>query len=494
MKNRSTKVAQSRTKPTGHNMPTVTLADVEVWLAGQSKDHLLELLLEQVKTDERLRERLLLKAARTAAKGLDLDHYRKAIYNAVVPDDYVSYREMWDYTSGINEVVASVKGLLNEGYAAEVIELAEYALKEVEEAMQSVDDSNGQMGGILHELQVLHHAACQRAQPEPEELAETLFAWEMESPWETFLGAAQTYADVLGKKGLARYRELAESAWARVPALGPGEKEDYSKPRFRVTRMMETLAAGDVEALVAVKSRNLSLAYYFLQIAEVYRAAKKYDEALAWAERGVQAFPKNTDERLRDWLANEYQRRQRHDDALALIWAEFTEAHFYMSSYQKLKHYADGCEAWPSWRERALALVRERVSKPAPRPATARWQWQAPADNAELVRIFLWEKDAEAAWHEAQAGGCTNELWLELAAAREQEHPEDALPIYQRQIEPLAQQKNNQSYEDAAKFVAKVRDLSRRLGREAEFGDYLAGLRKAHKPKRNFMALLDRMK
>ena len=222
MKTRLPKVQKPQTKAAAKAAPpTVTPADVEAYLARQSKTHLLELLMEQVKADERLRERLLLKAARTAAKGLDLAVYRQAIFNAVAPDDYVSYREMWDYTSGIDEVVASVADLLAEGYAAEVIELAEYALKEVEEAMHAVDDSAGQMGGIMHRLKELHHAACKRAKPEPEALAEKLFAWETESDWETFLGAAQEYASVLGKKGLARYRVLAEAAWARVPALAP---------------------------------------------------------------------------------------------------------------------------------------------------------------------------------------------------------------------------------------------------------------------------------
>ncbi len=110
------------------------------------------------------------------------------------------------------------------------------------------------------------------------------------------------------------------------------------------------------------------------------------------------------------------------------------------------------------------------------------------------MRIFLWEGDAEAAWQEAQEGDCSEDLWVQLAALREKDHPEEALEIYQRQIEPLVNQKNNQAYEQAAKYVGKARELMKRLKREAEFNTYLEGLRKAHKPKRNFMALLDKMK
>lgn len=60
-----------------------------------------------------------------------------------------------------------------------------------------------------------------------------------------------------------------------------------------------------------------------------------------------------------------------------------------------------------------------------------------PVDHSELVRIFLWEGNVEAAWREAKEGGCSNELWLELATGREENHPEDSLSIYEARIEPL---------------------------------------------------------
>jgi uncharacterized Zn finger protein len=110
------------------------------------------------------------------------------------------------------------------------------------------------------------------------------------------------------------------------------------------------------------------------------------------------------------------------------------------------------------------------------------------------VRIFLWEKDEEAAWQEAKTGGCSNDLWLQLATKREKAHPEDALPIYQSQIEPALAGKNNQAYRAAVGLLRKVRGLMVRLGREAEFARNLEAIRAAHKPKRNFTKLLDHAK
>ena len=37
-------------------------------------------------------------------------------------------------------------------------------------------------------------------------------------------------------------------------------------------------------------------------------------------------------------------------------------------------------------------------------------------DHSELVKIFLWEKNIDAAWEAAQERDCRAELWLALAA------------------------------------------------------------------------------
>ena len=115
-------------------------------------------------------------------------------------------------------------------------------------------------------------------------------------------------------------------------------------------------------------------------------------------------------------------------------------------------------------------------------------------DHTVLVEVFLWEKDIDAAWNTAQEGGCSTELWLKLAKERAKEHPEDAVPIYQKQIEPTLAQKNNAAYAQALDYLRIIRDLMSRLGKQMEFATYLAALRTAHKPKRNFMKLLERFK
>ena len=60
---------------------------------------------------------------------------------------------------------------------------------------------------------------------------------------------------------------------------------------------------------------------------------------------------------------------------------------------------------------------------------------QADDNPSVLVEIFLYEGNADEAWREAGVGGCSDSLWLRLAAAREKDHPEDAAPLYLKQAE-----------------------------------------------------------
>ncbi len=486
----------------GSHDPAVTMDDVRAHLARQPKESLVELLVAQAMGDDRLRRRLCLEVVRTQATPTgagavagapSVASLRMWIDEAAQIDDFLDYDEVVDYAAGIDDVVDSLEALLEDGHAGPVLELVGHAIEVVEAARSYVDDSSGYVGGVLERLAELHLAACEQADLDPVELAEQLFARELNGESETFYGALDTYAEVLGPQGLAAYRKVAEAEWDRVPARDRGASYAFDHRRIRVTRMMETLARleDDVEALVAVKRRDLSHAYAYLEIAEAYREAGQDEDALAWAERGMGAFPEPAaDGRLRAFLAEEYHRRGRHDDAVGLLWQAFSGSPG-LARYQELRAHAGRAGRWPAWRERALARLREHVAATRRSHATARFAQWSVADHSELVRVFLWEGEVEAAWTEARAGGCADALWLELADKRAGGHPEEVLPVYERAIEQTLAHTGNDVYERAVGLLRKVQEVLRRLGREAEFAGRVASIRTAQRRKRNLMKLLD---
>jgi hypothetical protein len=64
------------------------------------------------------------------------------------------------------------------------------------------------------------------------------------------------------------------------------------------------------------------------------------------------------------------------------------------------------------------------------------------------LRIFLWMGAVDAASQEAQAGGCSAALWLELAERRREHNPADALHIYQTRVDPTIERKKNNAYQE----------------------------------------------
>jgi len=474
--------------------------DLRAYLEGLDTARLVDLLLAQADADELLRGRLELEASSARGIGSDVDRYRRVIRDVMCPGDFIDYRSMYDYSRGIDDLIDSLAELLAGGFAAELIDLCEQALACLEDALGSVDDSDGFMSDIGERLVGLHHEACLQALPDPVALAERLFEWELRSDWEIFLGAAATYADVLGETGLATYRRRAEEVWARTPALAPGEKEGFSRRRFIITHIMGTLAelSHDVDARVAVKARDLTSPYQFFEIAEICVAAGRHDEALAWAERGSAAYPDCTDVRLLEVLADEYERRDRAQDAVSLLWS-LLERRPTLDSFQRLKAHAARARQWDTWRPQALDCLRQAAAassaaaagRPSLRGTSSLPPWGWAVGRSEVVRALLWEGDADAAWEEAVGGGCTISLWMEVAAARALDHPEDALPIYRAQVERSIDQKNKRGYAEAVELLHRVKELMDRLDRGAEFPAYLATIRAAHKQKRSLMKLLD---
>ncbi len=456
--------------------------DLAAYLRGLDHESLVELLVERAVEDDLFDTRLCMAAARTSVGALALGPFRQALEAAFETDGYVGYREAYDYTNGIDSVLDSLGQLIEDGHADAVMALAERAADLAEEALGYIDDSDGGMSGVAEHIRELHLAACVASRPDPLALARNLYERERhEGDLEIFYGAAGTYADVLGDEGLAEYRSLAQQEWDELPPLGPDDERSWSSGRFRITQIMLTLAelAGDVDAVVAVLAHDQSSAYQFVKIAETLQGAQRYDEALEWALRGL-GLHGYGDHRLVEVVAEAHHRAGRPEQAVDVLWSAY-EGSPGVDTYQRLAQHARRGGLWQDRHGPALALLRDRiVSKSRDRYGP---------DNSTLVAVLLLEGNPEQAWIEARAGGCGRGQWLELARLRESEHPDDALPIWREEVDREIAAMNNQSYASAVVTIERVGRLMSAAGRGEEFAPYVAGVREAHRRKRNLMKL-----
>ena len=478
----------------------ITAEDIHLWLEKQGTATLADLLVAQAMDDQNLYRTLQLKVAGAIGGDANISAVRQALGEAILPGYFIEYHDAYEYAGTVATAIDAVEDLLHQGQAEAVIELTELGLRKAEEAMDNIDDSSGHMHLILENLQALHLAACEAANPDPQGLAERLFEWELTGEWEVFSGAAARYADVLGRPGMERYRELAQAEWRKLKPLtrAAGKSADYEESYRRrgITHIMQTLAqqSGDVEDLVEVLRHDLSQPYSFLGIAAAYKKARKLNKALEWAERGIKTFPDTPDTRLLEFAANEYHRRQRHDEAVGLIWQLFTNRPG-LEQYRQLKQHASRHKQWPHWRQQAMDHLHGLLeNQPAQRKPSGNFYFSyAYGPRSVLVEIHLWEDNMDAAWELAQGGELHEGLWLELADKRAQQHPDDAIRIYRHQVESAVGQTKKNGYSEAVRYLQKIRTLMTQSGREKDFSSYLETLRTTHKRKRSFIAMIEKL-
>ncbi|MDP2881697.1 MAG: SWIM zinc finger family protein [Azonexus sp.] len=465
--------------------------DIKDFLGAQPPETLVELLLDVARRDDRLYQSLLLKAERVVGGGNVVKAFRRAIDEASSIHGFIDWRDVGTFAGNIDQVAESLAELLKSDTAPMLVELAEYAIERVEHALEQVDDSNGEIGGIVCRLGEMHLKACTMARPEPAALAERLFRFETTLPFGLCSFDAATYQSALGKKGLQRYRELAEAECRKIKPRADGE--GYNARRAAITRIMERLAeaGGDIDELVAIKSKDLSSSYRYLGIAEILAKAGRANEALEWAERGLKAFADRPHNALRDFLVAIYLQRERKDEALQLTWVQFEERPG-LETFKKLHDVAGQIGIWSAQRERALSRLADLTAREA--AATSRWKPKPSLPNHSLrVSIALWEEDLDAAWTAAHQGICDRNLLVALAGKLESARPEDAIHLYRQVVPMIVGETKNSAYYEGIQLIRKVGGLMAMLNQTRQFAGYLAELRLQFKPKRNFIKLLDEL-
>jgi len=464
-------------------------ARIRDYLRAQGVDALVKRLMALAERDAAVLQDIELAAV---AAGDDdasvLARFRGAIADAISTRDYIEYGEVGEWAAGIEVVLDRVEGLVGQGKAALALPLLDEFFDDMEEALGHVDDSNGEIGALVARAAEIHLAACRTTKPDPVELAQNLYDREAGSDWDFFHGASETYADVLGKAGLAEYRRLAEAAWGKIKPLHAGrggDDEDRYGLRFRLSSILESFAKcdGDVDARIAVRKKDLSSAYDYLGIAELCLAHGRDAEALEWAEEGLWQFEDNPDERLVVFAAELYVRLGRKADAERALWREFERSPS-LDLYKQMDAVLDRSR---SVRGRAVTFLKARLAQPKSQSLARR----ASVPDV-LLQLLVHEKLFDDAWEVAEKHGVGERERLRLAQASEANHPARAWKVYADQVESLLKSGGQRNYEEACAFIGHIGRLRAGLGEKDSHAAWLDELALRHKAKRNFMELLRR--
>lgn len=467
-------------------------AVIEAYLQGLNEAALRRLVVDAACRDDSLRERLLMAA--TAAQSQGLAGLRQVVGQATHANGFIEWCDARNYASRLEDLAELLAQRIKDGMP-ELVDVIEEAISLAEQALQHIDDSDGEVMAAIHGLRQVHLAACNALHPDPEALARRLYDLQMHGPWDTFHEVLPDYAPALGARGLRTYRQRVEEAWEALPSLGPEHRSrDWSTSRFRLESAMKDIAslADDFELQVAVHAKNLSSPSCFLTLARLFHERERNDDALSWATQGLAAFP---GERIDDLLSLAIELQivlGRHAEAEASAWQGF-ERSAGCESFFELMGRADRIDRKAILRQRAFDHLWQRVAEEerSPEGHARRTPWERPR-RGEIVSIFLREGDFEAMWDAFCGGKVAVDLWERVADARATSHPEEAAALYKRLLPHVVESGARGSYyEGAYAIVKKVRALREAQKQLGMFRDELAQIRLEWKRKRNFMKLLD---
>ena len=451
------------------------LARIRAHLAGKANGALVAMIVELAERDRALFRKLEIASAADGADDNTLAvRLNKAIDQATATRGYVEYGEAGGWAGGVDEALDALDAL-NSTHDHLLFKLAERAIDRIESAIESIDDSDGECGALLERARDMHIRAARGAGPDPVALARDLYERETGDGYGTFDGAAWLYADVLGEAGLAEYRRLATEAWEKLPPLTGRSRQKPQGDYDGLSGILDRFAEhdGDVEARIALRAKDLSSPWKYLELAEFCLRHKGAKEALRWAEEGLWTFEDApSDARLVLFAANLLMKADRRGEAEAVLKRAFERAPDF-NVYLRWRE-ASGAAA----RDQALAVVELWAA------AETGPSFGHPADLG--VKILMHEKRFDTAWAMTRRHRVSRAVKECLARESEADHPREALNIYAERVDELANEGGNRAYEEAAGFV----DRMGRLRCPAEQTDYIAALKERFGRRRNFVRLL----
>ena len=349
----------------------------------------------------------------------------KAINQATAARGYIEYGEVGGWAEGVDEALDAIDAL-DSRHDRLVLKLAERAIDRIERAIEFIHDSDGECGALLERARDMHCGAARGARPDPMALARDLFERETGDGYGTFDGAAWLYADVLGEAGLAEYRRLATEAWEKLPPLTAHSRQKAQGDYDGLAGILDRFAErdGDVEMRIALRAKDLSSPWKYLELAEFCLKHKGANKALRWAEEGLWTFEDGpSDACLVLFAANLLLKADRRGEAEPFKRAFERAPDFNVY----LRWCAAGGEAAC---DQALALVERWAA------AETGLSFSHPADLG--VKILMHEKRFDAAWAMTRKHRVSRAVKEGLARESEADHPREALEVYAERVDELA--------------------------------------------------------
>ncbi len=412
-----------------------------------------------------------------------------------------------------------LRELLNRGHADEVLTLGEELLQAGIEQVESSHD-DGDAYEITQCMQIVFQALPHSTLSPAEQLLWAIDA-QLKDDY-SLCDDTEGFWDV--EKPADAWSTVADELLQRLEYSPPATDDQYGSPNYRRDHLSNWIIqalehAGRNDEIVPLCEREAEVTGSYERLVNQLQQAERWGEAEHWIRQGIDTMQERWPgiaSQLREALRG--MREQSGD------WHQVTalraEAFFHQpgfNTFEELRKAAEQAEVWPVVRDAAMHYLetgehpqapvpgakRKAADWPLPQPDVEapepRWQTQFPHVEA-LIDIAIADNrpDEVLRWYDQGGKGPVLTRYGisyddKVAAAVVDTHPDRVLAIWERQAEAYIAQAQVKSYEMAAGYLRRVRQLLQDQDREAAWQDYLAALRKTHRRKYRLVEILDRL-
>jgi len=433
---------------------------------------------------------------------------RKEIRDLGIEPGWSNHWNNEGYTPDYSGVRKQLETLVKAGYTDEVLALGRELLTSGARQVEESHDEGETAMEIAACMPVIVTALDRSSLDAADKLS-----WALDVLLEDQYEVCEAFGEYLDREHPRTvWSTLSDRLLARLDELkAPKSAEDFSGKYDRdllsnwIIHALER-AGRDAEIIplcVAEAKRTRS----YERLVERLMAAGRFEEAEKWIKEGLRDIGEKwpgIGAGLRDRL-RALRTLERNWPVVAALQVEEFVREPSTRAFTECRKAGDKTEAWPQvrasllryletgespWKQKDWPLPESGLDRPE---ADQRLRFPLLDD---LINIAILEKKPEQVlkWYDQRPKGGFG--WLgagedEVATAVQGYAPERAVSIWKEKAEGLINQVNAGAYQEAAKYLRKAGAVMAKQNEQAEWDQYLKGLRSTHARKRRLLEILD---
>ncbi|MCW7552401.1 hypothetical protein NX722_07020 [Endozoicomonas gorgoniicola] len=257
----------------------------------QSKEDLLQTLVQVINGDKALRQKWLLKADNALGR-LDKNALRKRITSAIPFKRSIQrYHRVRKYFADMEKALATLQEPVQLLPAEQQLELVDYAIERLDKATDTIDDSGGYRFPTMELLQAIYRSAFTKVSWTEQKKAEHLVQLLTINEYGFYGSVPDDYVGSITPECLDLFYAVVRKQWDALPQWQGGdwwEKRQYSVLQRVLEQTLEH--NNDIAGLIELRQKVAETPSDNIKLAELNLQLQDYVQAQAWLDK-VQGSP-----------------------------------------------------------------------------------------------------------------------------------------------------------------------------------------------------------